>query len=131
MNAEVRYAQDAALALSDLLQALNEAGIRICSFDTTNTQWRFVFRQHDVSKGVKIVQEHSSTVEYEYYAAMLSFIGCRDLDYLRSQLNDSNQADGPVYESVTSIHMLSNRVDISRMLDEMMSLVSQGKNHSA
>ena len=131
VNAEVRYAQDAALALSDLLQALNEAGIRICSFDTTNTQWRFVFRQHDVSKGVKIVQEHSSTVEYEYYAAMLSFIGCRDLDYLRSQLNDSNQADGPVYESVTSIHMLSNRVDISRMLDEMMSLVSQGKNHSA
>jgi len=32
---------------------------------------------------------------------------------------------------VASIHMLSNRVDISRMLDEIMMLISPENNHSA
>ena len=131
VNAEVRYSQDAAMALTALLQALKEADIRICSFDTTNTQWRFVFRQHDVARGVQIVQEHASSVAYEYHASMLSFIGCRDIDYLHSQLGAKAPVEGLLYESVASIHMLSDRVDISRMLDEMMVLISIGKNQSA
>lgn len=124
VNAEVRYSQDAAMALSDLLQALKEADVRICSFDTTNTQWRFVFRQHDVSKGVQIVQDHASSVSYDYYAAMLSFIGCRDIDYLHNLLGTEDPENALLYESVACIHMLSHRVDISRMLDEIMTLIS-------
>ena len=124
VNAEVRYSQDAAMALSNLLQALKEADVRICSFDTTNTQWRFVFRQHDVTKGVQIVQQHASSVSYEYYASMLSFIGCRDIDYLHNLLETEEPTAALLYESVASIHMLSNRVDISRMLDEIMTLIS-------
>ena len=124
VNAEVRYSQDAAMALSDLLQALKEADVRICSFDTTNTQWRFVFRQHDVTRGVQIVQQHASSVSYEYYASMLSFIGCRDIDYLHNLLETEEPTPALLYESVASIHMLSNRVDISRMLDEIMTLIS-------
>lgn len=131
VSAEVRYSQDAAMALTALLQALKEADIRICSFDTTNTQWRFVFRQHDVARGVQIVQEHASSVVYEYHASMLSFIGCRDIDYLHSQLGAKEPVEGLLYGSVASIHMLSDRVDISRMLDEMMALISTGKNQSA
>ena len=126
MNAEVRYAQDAALELSDLLQELNEANVRICSFETTNAQWRFVFPQHEVSKGVQIIKQRCTVVDYEYYAAMLSFIGCRDIDYLQEKLaqyHDVNESQ--LYQSVTSIHMLSKRADISRMLDEMMALVSK------
>ena len=124
VNAEVRYSQDAAMALSDLLQALKEADVRICSFDTTNTQWRFVFRQHDVTKGVQIVQQHASSVSYDYYAAMLSFIGCRDIDYLHTLLGTEDPETALLYESVACIHMLSHRVDISRMLDEIMTLIS-------
>ncbi|MGB1499594.1 MAG: hypothetical protein ACPG81_03380 [Poseidonia sp.] len=124
VNAEVRYSQDAAMALSDLLQALKEADVRICSFDTTNTQWRFVFRQHDVAKGVQIVQDHASSVSYDYYAAMLSFIGCRDIDYLHNLLGTEDPENALLYESVACIHMLSQRVDISRMLDEIMTLIS-------
>lgn len=124
VNAEVRYSQDAAMALSDLLQALKEADVRICSFDTTNTQWRFVFRQHDVAKGVQIVQDHASSVSYDYYAAMLSFIGCRDIDYLHNLLGTEDPENALLYESVACINMLSQRVDISRMLDEIMTLIS-------
>ncbi|MGB0235679.1 MAG: hypothetical protein ACPF93_01000 [Poseidonia sp.] len=124
VNAEVRYSQDAAMALSDLLQALKEADVRICSFDTTNTQWRFVFRQHDVPKGVQIVQDHASSVSYDYYAAMLSFIGCRDIDYLHNLLGTEDPENALLYESVACINMLSQRVDISRMLDEIMTLIS-------
>lgn len=124
VNAEVRYSQDAAMALSDLLQALKEADVRICSFDTTNTQWRFVFRQHDVPKGVQIVQDHASSVSYDYYAAMFSFIGCRDIDYLHNLLGTEDPENALLYESVACIHMLSQRVDISRMLDEIMTLIS-------
>ncbi len=132
VNVEVRYSQDAALALSDLLQALNEEGIRICSFETTNPQWRFVFLQHEVSRGVQLINERCSVVDYEYYSAMLSFIGCRDLAYLQAQLKEQNSAEAtPLYQSATSIHMLSKRIDISRMLDELMVLVSAGKDHSA
>ena len=112
------------MALSALLQALKEADVRICSFDTTNTQWRFVFRQHDVTKGVQIVQQHASSVSYEYYASMLSFIGCRDIDYLHNLLETEEPTPALLYESVASIHMLSNRVDTSRMLDEIMTLIS-------
>jgi hypothetical protein len=71
-------------------------------------------------------------VDYEYYPAMLSFIGCRDLTYLQEQLNKQQNTEAtPLYQSATSIHMLSKRVDISRMLDEMMPLVAQGTDHSA
>ena len=131
VNAEVRYAQDAAMALSKLLQELKAADVRICSFETTNTQWRFVFRQHDVTKGVQIVQRHASSVVYEYYASMLSFIGCRDIEYLHNLLETEEPAAGLLYESGASIHMLSNRLDISRMLDEIMMLISPENNHSA
>jgi len=132
VNVEVRYSQDAALALSDLLQALNEEGIRICSFETTNTQWRFVFLQHEVALGVQLIKKRCTVVDYEYYPAMLSFIGCRDLTYLQDQLNEQQNSEAtPLYQSATSIHMLSKRVAISRMLDEMMVLVAQGTDHSA
>ena len=131
VNAEVRYSQDAAMALSQLLQELKEADVRICSFETTNTQWRFVFRQHDVTKGVQIVQQHASSVVYEYFASMLSFIGCRDIEYLHNLLETEEATAALLYESVASIHMLSNRVDISRMLDEIMMLISPENNHSA
>lgn len=126
VNAEVRYAQDAALELSDLLHELNEANIRICSFETTNTQWRFVFPQHEVSKGVQIINRRCAVVDYEYFAAMLSFIGCRDIDYLQEKLAMYHDVhESQLYQSGTSIHMLSKRTDISRMLDEMMALVSE------
>lgn len=126
VNAEVRYVQDAALELSDLLQELNEAGIRICSFETTNTQWRFVFPQHEVSRGVQIIKKRCAVVDYEYFAAMLSFIGCRDIAYLKEKLTRYDDvSESQLYQSSTAIHMLSKRNDISRMLDEMMSLVSE------
>ena len=126
VNAEVRYIQDAALELSDLLQELNEAGIRICSFETTNTQWRFVFPQHEVSRGVQIIKKRCAVVDYEYFAAMLSFIGCRDIDYLQEKLAlYQDVTKSQLYQSATAIHMLSKRNDISRMLDEMMGLVSE------
>lgn len=126
VNVEVRYAQDAALELSDLLQELNEANIRICSFETTNAQWRFVFPQHEVSRGVQIIKKRCKAVNYEYFAAMLSFIGCRDMAYFKEKLADHDGiSESHLYQSATSIHMLSNRTDISRMLDEMMAIVSQ------
>ena len=55
---------------------------------------------------------------------MLSFIGCRDIDYLHNLLETEEPTPALLYESVASIHMLSNRVDISRMLDEIMTLIS-------
>ena len=128
VNAEVRYSQDAARALGDLLKELEEEEIRICSFETTNTQWRFVFLQHELSRGVHIINRHCSSVNYDYYAAMLSFIGCCDIEYLREQLAEHHDAqDMPLYESATSIHMLSKRMDISRMLDEMMAFVAPSR----
>jgi hypothetical protein len=67
-------------------------------------------------------------VNYDYYAAMLSFIGCCDIEYLREQLAEHHDAqDMPLYESATSIHMLSKRMDISRMLDEMMAFVAPSR----
>ena len=128
VNAEVRYSQDAARALGDLLKELEEEDIRICSFETTNTQWRFVFLQHELNRGVQIINRHCSSVNYDYYAAMLSFIGCCDIEYLREQLADHHDAqDMPLYESATSVHMLSKRMDISRMLDEMMAFVAPSR----
>ena len=95
--------QDAARALSDLLQELDEEGIRICSFETTNTQWRFVFLQHELNRGVQIINQHCSSVKYDYYAAMLSFIGCCDIEYLREQLGEQHDEETmPLYESATA-----------------------------
>ena len=128
VNAEVRYSQDAARALGDLLKELEEEDIRICSFETTNTQWRFVFLQHELNRGVHIINQHCSSVNYDYYAVMLSFIGCCDIEYLREQLATHHDAqDTPLYESATSIHMLSKRMDISLMLDEMLAFVAPSR----
>ena len=125
VNVEVHYSQDAARELSDLLQELNEANVRICSFETTNSYWRFVVPQHEVARCVQIVKQRRSMVEYEYYAAMLSFIGCRDIGYLQEKLGEPYGLEHThLYQSAKSIHMLSQRPDISRMLDEMMAIVS-------
>ena len=84
------------------------------------------------SRGVQLIKERCSVVDYEYYPSMLSFIGCRDLEYLQDQLNEQQNSEAtPLYQSATSIHMLSKRIDISRMLDEMMVLVAQGTDYSA
>lgn len=132
INVEARYSRDAALELSDLLQELNEDNIRICSFETTNSQWRFVVPQHEVARCVQIIERGRSVVNYEYFAAMLSFIGCRNIAYLREQLNGhENTKSVELYESSSSIHLLTKRMDISRMLDEMMSFISSSSDYSA
>ena len=71
-------------------------------------------------------------MNYEYFAAMLSFIGCRNIAYLREQLNGQEDIKSvELYESSSSIHLLTKRMDISRMLDEMMSFISSSSDYSA
>ncbi len=121
VEANVRYSQDAALSLSELLQHLNEEELRICSFETSSTKWRFVFPQHQVKDAVSVIEQHATDVSYAYHAAMLSFIGCREIDVLKQTLGELYPSDEQMLHlTSTSAHLLTQRVDISAMLDEMV-----------
>jgi aspartate kinase len=119
VDVEVKYSQDVAMDLSRLIQRFNEQEIRICSFETTSSRWRFVFPQHEVNRSLELIREIAPTVSYEYYAAMLSFIGCKDADMLNHMLND-HHVEPTIHVTSSSTHLLTQRVDISRFLDELM-----------
>lgn len=129
VDASVRYTQDAAMALRDLLQRLHEADLRICSFEATSAQWRFVFPQDRVKDAVSIIKTHASDVTYTYFAAMLSFIGCREIELLEQTLGEGWPEDKDMlHVTSTSTHMLTQRVDLSKMLDDLMAeLKSKGE----
>ena len=129
VEANVRYSQDAALSLSKLLQHLNEDELRICSFETSSTKWRFVFPQHQVKDAVSVIEQHATDVTYAYHAAMLSFIGCREIVMLKQTLGELCPSDEDMLHlTSTSTHLLTQRVDISAMLDDMVTAL---KNDAA
>ncbi len=122
VDVEVKYSQDVALDLSRFIQRLNEEEIRICSFETTSARWRFVFPQHEVKRSLDLIRDIAPNVSYDYYAAMLSFIGCKDAAVLHQLLNE--QIEGTIHITSSSTHLLTQRVDISSFLDELMTKIS-------
>ena len=121
IDVNVKYSGDVVADLSDLIVDLKAADIRICSFETTPARWRFVLPQHDVKRAVAIIKDYENNITYAYYAAMLSFIGCRDVQVLHELLgaHDGLESD-TVHVSASSTHILTQRVDISAMLDELV-----------
>ena len=129
IDVSVKYSGDVVADLSDLIQALKAADIRICSFETTPSRWRFVLLQHDVKKAVDIINRYEDNISYTYYAAMLSFIGCRDVHVLHELLGAQNGLESDtVHVSTSSTHILTQRVDISSMLDELVAKMSAMKS---
>jgi len=123
---ETKYMHSTTSALSDVLQEFNSANIRICSFETNNVQWRFIIPQHEVNRSIGLLNQRFEEVSFNYYAAMVSLIGntgshefdipsTKD-DWISEQLN-SNQH---------STHLLTQRSDISNLLEELMALLSIG-----
>jgi len=129
IDVSVKYSGDVVADLSELIQALKSEDIRICSFETTPSRWRFVLPQHDVKKAVDIIKRLEENISYTYYAAMLSFIGCRDVHVLHELLGAQNGLESDtVHVSTSSTHILTQRVDISSMLDELVAKMSVMKN---
>jgi len=129
IDVSVKYSGDVVADLSELIQALKSEDIRICSFETTPSRWRFVLPQHDVKKAVDIIKRFEENISYTYYAAMLSFIGCRDVHVLHELLGAQNGLESDtVHVSTSSTHILTQRVDISSMLDELVAKMSVMKN---
>ena len=61
---------------------------------------------------------------YAYHAAMLSFIGCRDGALVRSMLGQRPSAlESEMHVTSSSTHMLTQRADISHLLDELMTMI--------
>ncbi len=111
-------------ALGDVLTELQETDVRICSFETTPNRWRFIIPQHDVKRSVDVLKRHEAETTYAYYAAMLSFIGCKDSADLKVLLGDDSSIEqGLLHVTKASAHLLTQRVDISAMLDELMTTI--------
>ena len=129
IDVNVKYSGDVVADLSELIQTLKAADIRICSFETTPARWRFVLPQHDVKRGVDIIKHYEESISYTYYAAMLSFIGCRDAGVLHELLGSQNGLESEtVHVSTSSTHILTQRVDISKMLDELVAKMAEMRN---
>jgi len=125
IEVELNYIRNPAGELGELLQRFTEADIRICSFETTNARWKFVVPQHEVKRIVELIKPTVQEIQYAYHAALLSFIGCRNLNDLKDALGSVCEFDEDlVHLTSSSTHMLTDRVDISKMLDEMMATLN-------
>ncbi len=121
VNVQLTYSDDAVADLSDAIGQLQAHDIRVCSFEATPNRWRFILPQHEVSRSMSILNRFSGEVTYDYYAAMLSFIGCNDAQTVFALLEEgSNHREEDVLVNNRSTHLLTQRHDISAMLDEVM-----------
>lgn len=124
VDVDVKYSQQPAVDLGLLIQRLTREDIRICSFETTSTRWRFVFPQHEVKRSLDVIKTIVPEATYAYHAAMLSFIGCRDGALVRSMLGQRPPAlESEMHVTSSSTHMLTQRADISHLLDELMTMI--------
>ena len=124
VDVDVKYSQQPAVDLGLLIQRLTSEDIRICSFETTSTRWRFVFPQHEVKRSLDVIKTIVPEATYAYHAAMLSFIGCRDGALVRSMLGQRPPAlESEMHVTSSSTHMLTQRADISHLLDELMTMI--------
>ena len=124
VDVDVKYSQQPAVDLGLLIQRLTSEDIRICSFETTSTRWRFVFPQHEVKRSLDVIKTIVPEATYAYHAAMLSFIGCRDGALVRSILGQRPPAlESEMHVTSSSTHMLTQRADISHLLDELMTMI--------
>jgi aspartate kinase/aspartokinase/homoserine dehydrogenase 1 len=120
----VKYAQDAATVLGKVLSELQENEVRICSFETTPNRWRFIILQHDVKRCVEVLNGHDLEPTYAYFAAMLTFIGCKDSAEVHALMGeDTHIEQDMLHLTETSAHLLTQRVDITAMLDELMTSI--------
>jgi aspartate kinase len=124
LDVRLKYTQDAAIALGNVLAELQENNVRICSFETTPNRWRFIIPQHDVKRSVELLNDHDVETTYAYFAAMLSFIGCKHRHDLQELLGDEARVEEDLlHVTETSAHLLTQRVDITAMLDELMTTI--------
>jgi hypothetical protein len=114
--------------LGKVFSELQENEVRICSFETTPNRWRLIIPQHDVKRCVELLNGHDLEPTYAYFAAMLTFIGCKDAAEVQALMGeDTPLEDGLLHVTETSAHLLTQRVDISAMLDELMTSIKASR----
>jgi len=125
IEANVHYVQDAAITLSNIIATLDRDDIRICSFETQPSVWRFIVLQQDVHRTQTILSTVASNITTTYYAAMLSFIGSQDAEVLKTSMLKSGVWDNnPLHLTPFAAHMLTQRMDLSKMLESLMSALT-------
>ena len=128
LHVRLKYTQDAATVLGKVFSELQENEVRICSFETTPNRWRLIIPQHDVKRCVELLNGHDLEPTYAYFAAMLTFIGCKDAAEVQALMGeDTPLEEGLLHATETSAHLLTQRVDISAMLDELMTSIKASR----
>ncbi|MBT5285195.1 MAG: aspartate kinase [Euryarchaeota archaeon] len=123
---ETKYMHHSTSALSDVLQEFNAANIRICSFESNNAQWRFIIPQHEVNRSIGLLNQRFDEVSFNYYAAMVSLIGNTGDHELSIPSLENGWISAQLNSNQHSTHLLTQRSDISNLLEELMTQLSIG-----
>lgn len=121
LDIHLAFTDDAVADFSQAIGMLQAEGVRLCSFEATPNRWRFILPQHEVNRSVAVLSDVQGEITYDYYAAMLSFIGCSNAEAIQGLLNGVSQhQEEDLLVTTRSTHLLTQRVDLSAMLDELM-----------
>lgn len=121
LDVHLAFTDDAVADFSQAIGMLQAEGVRLCSFEATPNRWRFILPQHEVNRSVAVLGDIQGEITYDYYAAMLSFIGCSNAEAIQDLLKGVSQHEQEdLLVTTRSTHLLTQRVDLSAMLDELM-----------
>ena len=126
VDVDVQYIHNTATSLSEVLNTLQEAKIRICSYEATPTRWRFVIPQHEIHRCLQLLNQRYSEINHTYYAAMISFIGSAAAEHMRMNMTKVDWANDVIAARKGAPHFLTQRHDLSKLMEEMMSALSIG-----
>ena len=125
---DIKYHPDSGQELSQLFFETNNEDIRICSYETTNSNWRFVIPQHEYNRFLPLISSRANQIHVDHYAALISFIGCRDVRQLDGILQDLQEAHFVPYSTSPAIQVLTQREDFALLLEQMMNHLVKQRN---
>ena len=128
INVKTMYIHDSANALNEVLTEFRDEGLRICCFESTQHSMRFILPQHEVNKAVQCLKARFTEVSHTYAAAMVSLIGT-NVEVIPSEIIESFEwSDTSFAKSTNAIHLLTQRTDTSRMLEELVQILNVANN---
>ena len=82
--------------------------------------------QHEIHRCLQLLNKRYSEITHTYYAAMISFIGSAAAEQMRLSMAKGSWANDIIEAQKGAPHFLTQRQDLSKLMEEMMSELSIG-----
>ena len=120
VRTSMAYIHDSQRVLSQVLSAFSDKSIRLHTYQIGGQLWEFIVPQHEVHRVRTVFKDAGLEATHDFFSALITMIGCGE--------NIANELDGnvlmswshePMYVTQSTSHLLTQRDDISLLMEEV------------